>query len=63
VSPLLYGAGKLVTADIQKDKVLDAFFASVFTSKSCFQEPQTPETRGKIWSKEDLLTLSEEGPG
>lgn len=45
MSPLLTGAGKLVTADIGKDEVLNAFFASVFTSKNCFQESHTPEQK------------------
>ena len=35
VSPLLKGAGDLMTRDIRKDKVLSGFFASVFPGKAC----------------------------
>lgn len=46
------GAGDLVTNDMEKAKVLDAFAASVLTGKSDFQESQALETSGEVWSKE-----------
>lgn len=43
MNPLLNGAGELVTDDMEKDKVLSAFFTSVSTSKTRLQEFQAPE--------------------
>lgn len=54
MSLLLNGAGDLVTGDMEKDKIFNAFFASDFTVKNCLQESQISETTGKVWSKEDL---------
>ncbi|KAK4815764.1 LOW QUALITY PROTEIN: hypothetical protein QYF61_007182 [Mycteria americana] len=39
--------GDLVTQDMEKAEVLNATFASAFTSKTSLQESQIPETRGK----------------
>lgn len=57
--PLLNGTGNLVTKAREKVKVLNTFFASVFASKTSLQEPPIPETRGKVWSKEDLPSAEE----
>jgi len=47
VGLLLNGAGKIVTKDVEKAKVLNAFFASVFTSEIALQQSQAPENRAK----------------
>ncbi|KAK4824554.1 LOW QUALITY PROTEIN: hypothetical protein QYF61_016158 [Mycteria americana] len=51
--PLLNEAGDLVTKDMEKVEVLNAFFTLVFTDKIGLQESQVLETRGKVWRKED----------
>jgi len=48
VSPLLNKRRDLVTQDMEETEVLNAFFASVFTSKTCLQELQTPCTRERL---------------
>lgn len=58
VGPLLNGAGKLGTNNMAK--VLNAFFASVFASKTGLQESQAPQTRGKVWNKEDLPSMEKD---
>lgn len=45
---------------IEKVKVANSFFASVFHVNTDLQEFQALETRNKVWSKEDLFTLEEE---
>lgn len=50
MSLLSNGAGKLVTNDMEKAKVLCAAFASVTTGKTAMQEFQAPETSGEIWN-------------
>lgn len=52
------GAGQLVTRDLEKSKVLNVL-ASVFTGKTGLQEPQSPETTGKVWSNGDLSSVEE----
>lgn len=37
-----------------KNNVLGAFFALVFTGKTCSQESKARETHGKVQRKEDL---------
>ncbi|KAK4832396.1 LOW QUALITY PROTEIN: hypothetical protein QYF61_022251 [Mycteria americana] len=46
VGPLLNEAGDLVTLSVEKAGVLNAFFASVFTSKTSLEKSQVPETGG-----------------
>jgi len=53
MGPLLKRAGYQMTNHTEAAKVLSAFFASDVTDKTGPQEPQTSETRGKVWSKED----------
>ncbi|GAB0183716.1 mitochondrial enolase superfamily member 1 [Grus japonensis] len=59
-SLLLSRPGDLVTKDIEKAKVLSAFFVSAFTSMTGFQQSQVPKTDGKAWSKEDLPSVEED---
>lgn len=56
VGPQLNGAGALVTQDMGKAEVLNAFF----TSKTSLQESKTPEAAGKVWSKEDTPFVEED---
>lgn len=44
----------LVTQDMEKYAVLNATFASVFTSRTSLQVPQVPEISRKGWNKEDV---------
>lgn len=44
--PLLNEAGEMMKMDMEKAKVLDNFFISVFTDRICLQEYQDPETCG-----------------
>ncbi|GAB0206869.1 mitochondrial enolase superfamily member 1 [Grus japonensis] len=60
VGLLLNGAGALVTQDMEKSEVLNAAFASVYSSKTGLQESQVPETKAKGWSKEDLPLVEED---
>lgn len=46
--------------DMEKAKVLNAFFASVFTCKTGLQESQASETRGEAWSKKDIPLVDED---
>lgn len=39
---LLNGTGDLVTQDMEKAEVLNAFFALVFTGKTSLQESEAP---------------------
>lgn len=44
--PLLNEAGEPMKMDMEKAKVLDNFFISVFTNRICLQEYRDPETCG-----------------
>ena len=59
MGPLLNEAGVLVTEDAEKAKLLNAFFASVFSAKAGPQEPQAPEVREEAY-REDGFPLVEE---
>lgn len=60
MSPLLNKAEDLVTQNMVKAEILNAFFTSVVTSKTNLQESQAPETRRKVWSKEDVTLVGED---
>ncbi|KAK4810525.1 hypothetical protein QYF61_004488 [Mycteria americana] len=60
VVPLLNEMGHLVLQDMEKAEVQNAFFASVFTSKTGLQESQAPETRGKGWNKADVPLVEQD---
>lgn len=47
VGLLLNGEGALVTQNVEKAKVLNAFFNSVFTSKTSLKGFQAPEVEWK----------------
>jgi len=49
----------VVTQDMEKAEILNAFFASAFTNKISLQESQVPETKEKGWSKEHMPFLEE----
>lgn len=54
MGPLLKETGDMVTWDSEKAKVRNAFFASVFTSKTGLQESQVSEARLNSCSKDDV---------
>lgn len=60
VSLPLNGAGDLMTNGMEKTKILNAAFISVFTGKTSIQESQAPETRGKVWSEEVLSSVKKD---
>jgi len=53
--PLLNGGRDMVTNDTEKAMALNAFF----TTKTFLHKSRAPETRGKIWSKEDLCLVED----
>lgn len=57
LDPLLNGAAVLLQNDMEKIKLLNAYFALVFTGKICLQEPEVSETSGKVCSNEHLPTV------
>jgi len=42
---------------MKKAKVLNIFFAIVFTDKTCVQQSHIPEIREKIWRQEGLPSV------
>lgn len=63
LDPLLNGAGDLLTNNMEKTEVFNAFFASVLNGESSLQESQTCETRGKVWSLKNSLGGQRSGWG
>ncbi|KAK4823788.1 hypothetical protein QYF61_006510 [Mycteria americana] len=63
VGPLLSKMWELVTRNMEKAEVLNAFFTSVFTSKTSLQEPQVPETREvpEDWRKANATAVFKKG--
>ena len=55
--PSLNKKGDVVTQE--KAEVLNATFASIFTSNTSLQKPQFPDTRRKVWSKEDVCLMED----
>jgi len=54
VGPLPNETGDLVRQDIEKAEVLNAVFASIFTSKANLQESQAPEPRRKSGARQSF---------
>lgn len=52
----------LATQDVEEADILQAFSASVFTSKTGLQESQIPKIEEKVWSKEGVSLLEEDQP-
>ena len=61
MGPLLSEMGDLVTQDMEKAEVLNAFLAPVFPSKTSLQEFQVPETRERL--KQSTCILGGRGSG
>jgi len=55
--------GDLVTQDMEEAEVLNAVFASGFTSKTGLQESGVPEIRGEVWTRKDVPLLEEDLKG
>lgn len=62
MSPLLNGVRNLTKNFTGKAEVLNAFFVSFITAKTGLQEAQATETKGKVWSKEDIPVVEVEQP-
>ncbi|GAB0202805.1 mitochondrial enolase superfamily member 1 [Grus japonensis] len=60
VGLLLNEVGTLVMEDTEKEELLNAFFALVFTAKDGPQETSTLEVGEKVWRKEDFPLIEED---
>ncbi|PKU45830.1 rna-directed dna polymerase from mobile element jockey-like [Limosa lapponica baueri] len=60
VGPLLNEMGAMVLEDTEKAKLLNAFFASVFSAQTSPREPQNLEESEKVWTKEALPLVQED---
>ena len=54
INAYLNEAGDLVTVKTEKSEALNAFYTSVFTSKTCFQEMWFLQTKLKDWNMRRL---------
>lgn len=52
-------AGELVTKDMEKDEVFNAFFASFSTDKTGLQESWGSQSKRKIWSRKYSPSVEE----
>lgn len=60
VGTLLNEAWAVVKKNMEKPEILNALFTLFFTIKICLRESQTPETRQKVWNKEDLPSMEQD---
>ena len=60
MSPLWNEMGDLVPEHMEKAKVLNNFFSSVFTSKSSSHTAQVTESKGGDWENEELPMVEED---
>ncbi|KFV08917.1 hypothetical protein N340_13153, partial [Tauraco erythrolophus] len=60
VGPLRKEMGDLATQDMEKAKVLNDFFASVFTGKSSSSTAHATEGKGRDWDNEEPPTVGED---
>lgn len=54
VGPLTTAARPLMTQNMEKAEVLNAFFMLVFTGKTSLQESKVLENSREVWRKENL---------